>query len=510
MMRGLAWPHRSGAGHPETDETLGVSQAVSHPSPADRASGPESASGEPRPLIAALAPAVPVEGLACVVLAAGKGTRMRSARPKVLHPLAGRPMVGHVLANVQALRPERVVLVIGPELEAEAAALQEAAGPLDCVVQAEPLGTAHAVAQARPLLADFAGDVLVMFADTPLVRGETLAGLVRARRESVGAAAAVLGFRPAEPGAYGRLILAPDGTLERIVEAAGASEAERAVTLCNAGPMAIDGRRLFPLIDAVGNDNAKGEYYVTDIPAIVSGEGGTCTITEAPGDEVMGINDRIQLAAAERVVQDRLRRAAMEAGTTLVEPTTVWLSADTRLGADVTIGPNVVIGPGVTIGDGAEIRPFSHLEGVRVGAHAAIGPFARLRPGSDIGEGARVGNFVEVKNSTVAEGAKINHLSYVGDAGVGAGANIGAGTITCNYDGYAKSRTEIGEGAFIGSNSALVAPVSVGPGAVVGAGSVITEDVEADSIAVARGEQSERKGAAARRRARRLTKATGD
>ena len=444
-----------------------------------------------------------MSGLACVVLAAGKGTRMRSALPKVLHPLAGRPMVEHALAVARSLAPERTVLVIGPELEAAAPGLQGVGDAVMCAVQDEPLGTAHAVAQTRPLLQDFEGDVLVLYADTPLVRSETLARLVEARRAGDGVAAAVLGFRPGDPAEYGRLILAPDGALARIVEYAEAVGDERAVSLCNAGMMAVDGRRLFPLLDAIGNDNAKGEYYLTDLPAIVAAEGGRCAVAEAPAEEVMGINDRVQLAEAERVVQDRLRRAAMEGGATLTEPATVWLSLDTRLGTDVTIGPNVAIGPGVVIEDEVEIRPFSHLEGVRVRKGAVIGPFARLRPGSDIGEGARVGNFVEVKSSTVAEGAKINHLSYVGDAGVGAGANIGAGTITCNYDGYQKSRTEIGEGAFIGSNTALVAPVTVGPGAVVGAGSVITEDVEADAIAVARGEQRQREGAAARRRERR-------
>ena len=454
------------------------------------------------PLSATPASEVRVSGLACVVLAAGKGTRMRSALPKVLHPLAGQPMVEHVLANVGALAPERTVLVIGPELQAAARGLEGDGGGIACVMQKEPLGTAHAVAQARPLLGDFGGDVIVVYADTPLVRPETLARLADARREAK-AAAAVLGFRPEDPAEYGRLILKPDGTLARIVEHAEASADERAVTLCNAGMMAIDGPRLFPLLDAIGNDNAKSEYYLTDLPAVVAAEGGTCAVAEAPAEEVMGVNDRAQLAAAERVVQDRLRLAAMEGGATLIDPATVWLSADTRLGSDVTIGPNVAIGPGVVVDDGVEIRPFSHLEGVRVRRGAVIGPFARLRPGSDIGEGARVGNFVELKNSTVDRGAKINHLSYVGDAGVGAGANIGAGTITCNYDGYRKSRTEIGDGAFIGSNTALVAPVTIGPGAVVGAGSVITEDVDADAIAVARGEQRQREGGAARRRERR-------
>ena len=450
-----------------------------------------------------------MSGLACVVLAAGKGTRMRSALPKVLHPLAGRPMVQHVMAHAWALLPERLVLVVGPELEGAAGDFGGCAGPLDCVVQEEPLGTAHAVAQARPLLEGFGGDVLVLYADTPLVRYQTLQRLVRARRDGE-AAAAVLGFRPENPAEYGRLVLAADGTLARIVEYAEASAEERAVTLCNAGMMAVDGRRLFTLLDAIGSDNAKGEYYLTDLPAVVAAEGGVCAVAEAPAEEVMGINDRAQLAAAEAVIQHRLRLAAMEGGATLIDPATVWLSADTRLGSDVTIGPNVAIGPGVTIEDGAEIRPFSHLEGVRVRRNAVIGPFARLRPGSDIGEGARVGNFVEVKNSAVDRGAKINHLSYVGDAGVGAGANIGAGTITCNYDGYKKSRTEIGEGAFIGSNTALVAPVTIGPGAVVGAGSVITEDVDADAIAVARGEQRQREGAAARRRERRRPGETQD
>ena len=444
-----------------------------------------------------------MSGLACVVLAAGKGTRMRSGLPKVLHPLAGRPMVEHVLASARALAPARTVLVIGPELEAAAAGLEGGEGAVACVVQDEPLGTAHAW---RPRARCWRISTATCSCSMRTRRwsgAKPWSGSSRRGASGPGVAAAVLGFRPEDPAEYGRLILAPDGTLARIVEYAEASEEERAVTLCNAGMMAIDGRRLFSLLDAIGNDNEGGEYYLTDLPAIVGTQGGVCALAEAPAEEVMGINDRVQLAAAERVIQDRLRRAAMEGGATLVDPATVWLSLDTRLGSDVTIGPNVVIGPGVTLEDGAEIRPFSHLEGVRVGRGALIGPFARLRPGSEIGEGARVGNFVEVKNSRVERGAKINHLSYVGDAGVGAGANIGAGTITCNYDGYEKSRTEIGEGAFIGSNTALVAPVTVGPGAVVGAGSVITEDVEADAIAVARGEQRQREGAAARRRARR-------
>ena len=440
---------------------------------------------------------------ACVILAAGEGTRMKSRVPKVLHRLAGRPMVEHVLASARALAPERTVLVVAPVLEAAAGRLACPGAGVDVAVQETARGTAHAVLASRPFLEGFDGDVVVLYADTPLVRGETLARLVRARRETAGAVAAVLGFRPADPAAYGRLILAPDGTLRRIVEYADAGAGERAVDFCNAGMMAIDGRRLFALLDAVGANNAKGEHYLTDIPAVAAARGATCAVAEAPAEEVMGVDDRAGLAAAERIVQRRLRAAAMANGATLVDPDAVWLSVDTRIGRDVTIGPNVVIGPGVTVEDGAEIKPFSHLEGVRVRRDAAVGPFARLRPGSDVGEGGRIGNFVELKNAAVEPGAKINHLSYVGDARVGEGANVGAGTITCNYDGFAKARTEIGAGAFVGSNTALVAPVSIGAGAVVGAGSVITEDVAADAVAVARGEQRQRPGAAARRRSRR-------
>ena len=375
--------------------------------------------------------------LACVVLAAGKGTRMRSARPKVLHPLAGRPMVEHVLANARALGPERTVLVVGPELAAFAArpggagwdraGLEGAGGALDCVVQDRPLGTAHAVAQARPLLEEFGGDVLVLYADTPLLPGETMAGLLRARREGPGAVAAVLGFRPDDPAAYGRLILAPDGTLARIVEHAEAGEAEHAVALCNAGAMAVDGRRLFPLLDAIGNDNRGGEYYLTDLPAIVAAQGGTCAVAEAPAEEVMGINDRVQLAAAERILQDRLRRAAMEGGATLVDPATVWLSLDTRAGRRrdhrAERGDRTRRNRRGRRRDRA-LQPSRRR--ARAEERGTIGPFARLRPGSDVGDGARVGNFVEVKNSTVAQGARINHLSYVGDAGKSARAPTSA------------------------------------------------------------------------------------
>jgi bifunctional UDP-N-acetylglucosamine pyrophosphorylase/glucosamine-1-phosphate N-acetyltransferase len=440
---------------------------------------------------------------ACVILAAGKGTRMKSRKPKVLHPLAGRPMIEHVIASVESLAPEHVVLVVSAELEGIAETLDCRGLKVSTAVQEPQLGTAHAVSMSRPLLQDFDGDVVVLYADTPLVRGETLMRLVATRRETPGAVAAVLGFRPDDPAEYGRLIVTPDGTLTRIVEYTEATDAERAVDICNAGMMAIDGRHLFSLIDAIGNENAQAEYYLTDVPAVAAEHDQICAVAEAPTEEVMGINDRAQLAAAEHVVQRRLRERVMAEGATLIDPSTTWLSFDTRIGQDVVIGPNVFLGTGVVIEDEAEIKAFCHFENVHIGKSAEIGPFARMRPGTKIGEGARVGNFVEMKNTTIEPGAKVNHLSYVGDTRVGSKANVGAGTITCNYDGYTKSRTDIGEGAFIGSNSSLVAPVTIGDGAVIGAGSVITEDVEADAIAVTRSEQQQRKGAAARRRARR-------
>jgi bifunctional UDP-N-acetylglucosamine pyrophosphorylase/glucosamine-1-phosphate N-acetyltransferase len=420
---------------------------------------------------------------AVVVLAAGLGTRMKSARPKVMHAIAGRPMIGHVLATVAALDPDQVVVVIGAEMDGVA----KAVAPHPTVIQNPRLGTGHAVLAARPVLDGFAGDVLVVYGDTPLVSAETLGRMLAARRTVPEPAAVVLGFRPADPGDYGRLIRGADGGLETIVEAKDATPAERAVGLCNSGVMALDGRRLFGLLDRVGNDNAKGEYYLTDIIGLARADGLPCAVVEGDEREFLGVNSRADLATVEAFVQERLRAQALAGGATLIDPATVYFSHDTRLGRDAVIGPFVVFGPGVEVGDNVEILAFSHLEGARIAAGARIGPFARLRPGAAIAAEAHIGNFVEIKNAAVERGAKVNHLTYIGDARVGAGANVGAGTITCNYDGFLKSHTDIGEGAFIGSNTCLVAPVKIGNGAIVGAGSAIAKDVPADALALTRG-----------------------
>jgi len=438
------------------------------------------------------------KSLAAIVLAAGMGTRMRSAHPKVVHRLAGRPLLGHVLDAVDALGAplDSTVVVVGPDMPQ----VEAIAAPRPTVVQRERLGTAHAALQARSALSKPPETVLILFGDTPLIRPETLRAMGDVRTE--GAAVVVLGFRAGDPTGYGRLVTAADGTLEGIVEHKDASEAERAITLCNSGVMAVDGARLFDLLDRVGNDNAKGEFYLTDIVALARAEGLRCAVVEGDESEMLGINTRMHLAAAERVIQDRLRRVAMDGGATLIDPDTVTLSMDTRLGRDVTIGPFCVFGPKVTIGDGVEIKGFCHFEDCVVDPGAILGPYARLRPGATVGQGAHVGNFVEIKKATVEAGAKVNHLTYIGDARVGAGANVGAGTITCNYDGFAKHHTDIGAGAFIGSNTALVAPVSVGDGAMIGAGSTITRSVPADALAVTRATQIGREGWAAKFRAR--------
>ena len=432
--------------------------------------------------------------IAAVVLAAGKGTRMKTELPKVLHKLAGRPMIAHVLANLAPLACERIVVVIGPGMGGIAAAV----APHATALQAEPLGTGHAVLAARAALQGSVGDVLIVYGDCPFISSATIGRLLARRRAADRPAVVALGMRPADPAQYGRLIVGADGMLEAIVEYRDAGAEQRAITLCNSGVMAIDGQRLFALLDRVGNANAKGEYYLTDVVAIARADGAACAVVEAPADELIGINSRAELAAAEAILQDRLRAQAMEDGATLIDPQTVFFSFDTRLGRDVLVGPNVVFGPGVDVGDGAEIKAFCHLEGARVAAGAAIGPFARLRPGTIIGERARIGNFVEAKNANVGPGARANHLTYLGDAVVGAGANVGAGTITANYDGFNKHKTEIGAGASIGSNSVLVAPVKVGRGAIVGAGSVITQSVSADALALARGRQAEKPGWAAK------------
>jgi bifunctional UDP-N-acetylglucosamine pyrophosphorylase/glucosamine-1-phosphate N-acetyltransferase len=441
---------------------------------------------------------------ACIILAAGKGTRMKSDRPKVLHEVAGRSMVDHVVAAASALAPELIVVVVGPGMDDVAAEV----APHATVVQQRQLGTADAVLAARPLLDGFAGDVVVAYGDTPLVTPATLSSMIEARGGQGGGsgddpAVVVLGMRPAEPGAYGRLILGEDGGLEAIVEYLDATEEQRAVTLCNAGLMAFDGGRLFSLLDGIGSDNAKGEFYLTDAIAVARAAGHACRVVEGPAEEVIGVNSRAELAVVERLMQGRLRAAAMAGGATLADPETVYFSHDTRLGRDVTVGQNVVFGPGVEVGDRVEIRPFCHFERVRVASGAQIGPYARLRPGADIGPDAHIGNFVEIKNARIDQGAKVNHLTYIGDATVGAKANIGAGTITCNYDGFFKSHTEIGAGAFIGSNSALVAPVTIGAGAIVGAGSVVTRDVPAEALTVERAKQAVYEGWATSFRTRR-------
>lgn len=414
---------------------------------------------------------------------------MKSAKPKVLHEVAGKPMIGHLLDALAGFGAERTIVVVSPGMPAVA----DYVAPATTVIQDPPLGTGHAVMAARDALTGFDGDVLVLFGDTPLLTRTTMEAMAAARNASADPAVVVLGFRPGDPGEYGRLITAKDGGLEAIVEFRDADEAQREIGLCNAGIMAIDGGRLFDLLDAVGNDNSKGEYYLTDIVAIARTKGWGCSVVETDDpDEVMGVNSRAGLAEAEQAMQGRLRTHWMAEGVTLTDPATVWFSADTKLGRDVTIGQNVVFGAGVTIGDNVVIRPFCYIDGASVEEAAIIGPYARLRPGADIGPEVQIGNFVEIKEARLDRGAKANHLSYIGDSSVGAGANIGAGTITCNYDGYFKSRTEIGAGAFIGSNTALVAPVKIGPGVITGAGSVIAKDVTKDSLAITRAPQEER------------------
>jgi bifunctional UDP-N-acetylglucosamine pyrophosphorylase/glucosamine-1-phosphate N-acetyltransferase len=432
-----------------------------------------------------------------IVLAAGEGTRMRSSRPKVLHTVAGRSLLAHVLAALRAAGGTDTAVVVGPDREDVAAEARAALSGAQVFVQAERRGTAHAVLAARSAIERGANDILVVFGDTPLILPQTLDRLRQAL--AAGAAVAVLGFKPADPTGYGRLVTRGDELLS-IVEHADASEAERAIAFCNGGLMAFDGRAALDILQRIGNDNRKGEFYLTDAVAIARGMKLRTVALEVTEDEVSGINTKAQLAEAEATLQRRLRHEALEAGVTLVAPDTVHLAADTKLGKDVTIEPYVVFGPGVTVDDGATIRSFSHLQGAHVGPGAIVGPFARLRPGARLEQDVHVGNFVEIKEAVIEAGAKANHLSYIGDARVGAGANIGAGTITCKYDGAAKHRTDIGKGAFIGSNSALVAPVSVGDGAYIGSGSVITSNVPADALAIGRGRQTVKEGWAKRLR----------
>jgi bifunctional UDP-N-acetylglucosamine pyrophosphorylase/glucosamine-1-phosphate N-acetyltransferase len=425
--------------------------------------------------------------VAAIVLAAGKGTRMKSDLHKVLHPIAGRPMLAHLLASVDTLRPERTVVVVGSGREQVKPLVAEHGGTV--VVQDPQHGTAHAVLQAREALAGFDGDILILYGDTPLVAAGTMQRMVGRLNAPDAPAVVVVASRPDDPSHYGRILAEPDGTIARMVEYKDASEEERSVDLCNSGLMAVRSEDLWALLDRVGNDNKAGEYYLPDIVMLAAADGRRSAVIETDADEVAGINSRGELAAVESLWQDRRRARAMADGVSLVAPETVWFAWDTEIGRDTLIEPNVVFGPGVRIAEQVRIRAFSHIEGALVAAGAEIGPYARLRPGAEIGEQAKVGNFVEIKKARLGKGAKANHLSYLGDAEIGAGANIGAGTITCNYDGFFKYRTNIGAGAFIGSNSALVAPVSIGEGAMVAAGSVITRDVEADALAVARGAQ---------------------
>ncbi|MDP2618758.1 MAG: bifunctional UDP-N-acetylglucosamine diphosphorylase/glucosamine-1-phosphate N-acetyltransferase GlmU [Hyphomicrobiales bacterium] len=433
-----------------------------------------------------------------LVLAAGEGTRMKSARPKVMQEVAGRAMIGHVLDVARAAGSDRMALVVGPDIGEVAEAARREFGEMSVFTQQDRLGTAHAVLTARAALEDAADDVLVLYGDTPLIRPDTL----RRIRETLahGADLVILGFRAADPTGYGRLIADDRGAVVAIREERDASAEERTIVLCNSGVMGFRGALLPALLEEIGNDNAKKEFYLTDAVALARAKQLSVAFVECAEEEVLGVNSRAELARVEAVCQQRLRHRALEAGVTMTAPETVFLSYDTEFGPDVKIEPNVVFGPGVTARAGATIRAFSHIEAAEIGEGATVGPFARLRPGARIGARARVGNFVEIKASDIGPGAKVNHLTYVGDATVGAHANIGAGTITCNYDGYNKHRTVIGAGAFIGSNTALVAPVTVGKGAYVGSGSVITKDVEDDALALERTEQIVRPGWAARLR----------
>ncbi len=419
---------------------------------------------------------------------------MNSDLPKVLHPLAGVPLVHHALQAGRGLEPARTVVVIGPDAPGVAAAVHAYDEDAEVVVQAERLGTAHAVLQAAPALVGASGAALVLYGDTPFVRTETLQAMLEALSSH---AVVVLGFEAADPGRYGRLVVMGDA-LHRIVEAKDATDAERAITLCNSGVVACDAALLIDLCGQVGNSNAAGEYYLTDIPALARARGLTAGVVRCAEAETLGINTRAELAAAEAAFQTRARAEALEIGVTLTAPDTVYFALDTVIGRDAVVGPAVIFGPGVTVESGAEIRGFCHLEGCHVSRGATVGPFARLRPGAELAEDVHVGNFVEIKNSVLDQGVKVGHLTYLGDATVGEYTNIGAGTVTCNYDGVLKHRTIIGKHAFIGSDTMLVAPVTVGDGAMTASGSVVTMDVPPDALAVGRARQVNKAGFVAR------------
>ena len=445
-----------------------------------------------------------IRNFAVVILAAGQGTRMRSDTHKVLHPIAGKALLMHLLDSVDRLGAEKRVVVVGKGRDQVEKALN--GRDVSIAHQAEQKGTAHAVQQAKDALAGYDGAVLILYGDTPFVEPETLERMLDRLDGEGGPGVVVLASTPDDPLKYGRIILGEGDHIAKMVEYKDATEEERAVRLCNSGMMAVRAKDLFRWLDQVGNDNAAGEYYLPDVVNIAAGEGRDAVVIEGDPYETAGVNSRAELAHLELDWQRRRREQALQDGATLIDPESVWFAADTKLGRDVTVEPHVVFGPGVEVADGATIKAFSHIEGATIATKAVIGPFARLRPGAKIGENAKVGNFVEVKKAVLGRGAKANHLSYIGDSDVGADANIGAGTITCNYDGFGKYNTVIGEGAFIGSNTALVAPVTIGDGAIVGAGSVITKDVEADSLAVERNEQKSLAGWAKRFRDRMLAK----
>ena len=442
---------------------------------------------------------------AVVILAAGQGTRMRSDTHKVLHPIASRPLLLHLLDRVDALGADKRVVVVGKGRDQVEKAI--AGRDVGIALQAEQKGTGHAVQQAADALAGYEGPVLILYGDTPFVEADTLRRMLDRLNGDDGPGVVVLASCPPDPLKYGRIILGKGDRIEKMVEYKDATEEERAVPLCNSGMMAVRARDLFRWLGEVGNDNAAGEYYLPDVVNIAAAEGREAVVIEGDPYETAGVNSRAELAHLELEWQRRRREQVLDEGATLIDPESVWFAYDTKLGRDVTVEPHVVFGPRVQVADGATIHAFSHIEGAIIGPKASIGPFARIRPGTRLGERTKVGNFVELKKAEVGDGAKVNHLSYVGDASIGAAANIGAGTITCNYDGFGKYRTEIGGGAFIGSNTALVAPVRVGDGAVVGAGSVITEDVEPDSLAVERTEQKGIAGWAKRFRERMTRKA---
>jgi bifunctional UDP-N-acetylglucosamine pyrophosphorylase/glucosamine-1-phosphate N-acetyltransferase len=442
---------------------------------------------------------------AVVILAAGQGTRMRSDTHKVLHPIASRPLLLHLLDRVDGLGANKRVVVVGKGRDQ----VERALDGRDVAVahQVEQKGTGHAVLQAKDSLSGYDGAVLVLYGDTPFVKAATLARMLERLDGADGPGIVVLASTPADPGAYGRIILGDGDRIAKMVEFRDATPEEREVRLCNSGMMAVRAPDLLRWLGEVKNDNAAGEYYLPDVVNIAAAEGREAVVIEGDPYETAGVNSRAELAHLELEWQRRRREQVLDEGATLIDPESVWFAYDTKLGRDVTVEPHVVFGPGVEVADGATIKAFSHIEGAIIGARASIGPFARIRPGTSLGERSKVGNFVELKKAKVAAGAKVNHLSYVGDADIGSGANIGAGTITCNYDGFGKYRTIIGEGAFIGSNTALVAPVTIGDGAIVGAGSVITSDVEADSLAVERSEQKGVAGWAKRFRERMAKKA---